>query len=92
MSRPADQGRLIYVGNLPADIKERELDDLFAKVRLQFPFPTFDDLITRSNDLQYGRIKHIEIKMPTRPPAFAFVEFEDRRYVFALQLLRLLVP
>jgi len=48
----------IYVGNLPTDIKESELDDLFYK---------------------YGRIKDIDIKNPLRPPAFAFVTFEDSR-------------
>lgn len=32
MSRyAADDGRLVYVGNLPSDIRERELDDLFHK-------------------------------------------------------------
>lgn len=48
----------IYVGNLPTDIKERELDDLFYK---------------------YGRIKHIDIKTPQRPPSFAFITFDDVR-------------
>ena len=48
----------IYVGNLPIDIKERELDDLFYK---------------------FGRIRDIEIKRPSRPPAYAFIEFDDRR-------------
>jgi arginine/serine-rich splicing factor 1/9 len=48
----------IYVGNLPMDIRTREIDDLFYK---------------------YGRIRDIDIKQPTRPPAFAFVEFEDPR-------------
>lgn len=54
----AREGRLVYVGNLPADIKEREVEDLFYK---------------------YGRIKSIDLKTPPRPPAFAFVEFEDSR-------------
>ena len=48
----------VYVGNLPIDIRERELDDLFYK---------------------YGRIKDIDLKMPSRPPAFAFIAFEDYR-------------
>ena len=42
----------VYVGNLPMDITEREVDDLFYK---------------------FGRIRSIEIKTPSRPPAFAFV-------------------
>ena len=28
---------------------------------------------------RYGRIRDIEIKTPSRPPAFAFVTFDDRR-------------
>ncbi|KAF0683866.1 Aste57867_24092 [Aphanomyces stellatus] len=48
----------VYVGNLPMNIRTRELDDLFYK---------------------YGRIRDIDIKQPSRPPAFAFIEFEDSR-------------
>lgn len=48
----------IFVGNLPIDIREREVDDLFYK---------------------YGRIRDIDLKTPSRPPAFAFVTFEDYR-------------
>ncbi|EKX38933.1 hypothetical protein GUITHDRAFT_39633, partial [Guillardia theta CCMP2712] len=44
------------VGNLPLDIRERDIDDLFYK---------------------YGRIRDIEVKTPSRPPAFAFVEFDN---------------
>uniref|UniRef100_A0A0E0LPN9 RRM domain-containing protein n=1 Tax=Oryza punctata TaxID=4537 RepID=A0A0E0LPN9_ORYPU len=50
--------RTIYVGNLPGDIREREVEDLFYK---------------------YGRIVDIDLKIPPRPPGFAFVEFEDPR-------------
>jgi splicing factor, arginine/serine-rich 1 len=32
MSRgAADDGRLVYVGNLPDDVKEREIEDIFVK-------------------------------------------------------------
>jgi len=48
----------IFVGNLPIDIKERELDDLFYK---------------------FGRIRRIDIKTPSRPPAYAFIEYDDKR-------------
>lgn len=48
----------IYVGNLPIDIKESELDDLFYK---------------------YGKIREIDLKAPARPPAFAFISFDDVR-------------
>jgi len=50
--------RRIYVGNLPMDIKEHEIDDLFYK---------------------YGRITDIEIKRPSRPPAYCFVSFDHPR-------------
>ncbi|XP_068337320.1 serine/arginine-rich-splicing factor SR34-like isoform X1 [Pyrus communis] len=50
--------RTLYVGNLPGDIREREVEDLFFK---------------------YGRIAHIDLKVPPRPPGYAFVEFEDSR-------------
>jgi arginine/serine-rich splicing factor 1/9 len=48
----------VFVGNLPIDIKEREIDDLFYK---------------------YGRIREIDLKTPSRPPAFAFLTFDDVR-------------
>lgn len=51
-------GRIIYVGNLPLDIKEWELEDLFFK---------------------YGKIVNVDLKLPPRPPGFAFIEFEDPR-------------
>lgn len=54
MSRRAS--RTVYVGNLPGDIREREVEDLFQK---------------------YGHITHIDLKVPPRPPGYAFVEFED---------------
>ncbi|WOH14344.1 hypothetical protein DCAR_0933863 [Daucus carota subsp. sativus] len=50
--------RTIYVGNLPGDIREREVEDLFYK---------------------YGHIVEIDLKIPPRPPGYAFVEFEDAR-------------
>ncbi|XP_010429679.1 PREDICTED: serine/arginine-rich splicing factor SR34B-like [Camelina sativa] len=50
--------RTIYVGNLPGDIREREVEDLFIK---------------------YGPIVQIDLKIPPRPPGYAFVEFEDPR-------------
>ncbi len=33
-----------------------------------------------SRRAQFGRIRYIDLKTPLRPPAFAFVEFEDPRY------------
>ncbi|XP_074558897.1 serine/arginine-rich splicing factor SR30-like [Curcuma longa] len=50
--------RTIYVGNLPGDIREKEVEDLFYK---------------------YGSIIDIDLKIPPRPPGYAFVEFEDAR-------------
>uniref|UniRef100_M4B1L7 RRM domain-containing protein n=1 Tax=Hyaloperonospora arabidopsidis (strain Emoy2) TaxID=559515 RepID=M4B1L7_HYAAE len=51
-------GTRIYVGNLPMDVRTREVEDIFYK---------------------YGRIRDIDVKFPSRPPAFAFVDFEDAR-------------
>ena len=28
---------------------------------------------------KYGRIRRIDLKTPARPPAFCFIEFDDRR-------------
>lgn len=56
MTRRID--RTIYVGNLPGDIREREVEDIFYK---------------------YGPIVEIDLKIPPRPPGYAFVEFEDER-------------
>ncbi|KAH6766400.1 SERINE-ARGININE PROTEIN 30 [Perilla frutescens var. hirtella] len=50
--------RTLYVGNLPGDVREREVEDLFYK---------------------YGPIVHIDLKIPPRPPGYAFVEFEESR-------------
>eukprot|EP00192_Tetraselmis_astigmatica_P014423 CAMPEP_0117653484 /NCGR_PEP_ID=MMETSP0804-20121206/3218_1 /TAXON_ID=1074897 /ORGANISM="Tetraselmis astigmatica, Strain CCMP880" /LENGTH=171 /DNA_ID=CAMNT_0005459667 /DNA_START=370 /DNA_END=882 /DNA_ORIENTATION=- len=54
--------RRVFVGNLPQDIRERELEDLFYK---------------------YGRIIEIDLKLPPRPPGFAFIEFDDPRDAIA---------
>ncbi|KAJ6794292.1 serine/arginine-rich splicing factor SR30-like [Iris pallida] len=57
MSRSSSKAsRTLYVGNLPGDIREREVEDLFYK---------------------YGPIVDIDLKIPPRPPGYAFVEFED---------------
>eukprot|EP00241_Pyramimonas_parkeae_P018654 CAMPEP_0114319700 /NCGR_PEP_ID=MMETSP0059-20121206/25408_1 /TAXON_ID=36894 /ORGANISM="Pyramimonas parkeae, Strain CCMP726" /LENGTH=404 /DNA_ID=CAMNT_0001446779 /DNA_START=250 /DNA_END=1465 /DNA_ORIENTATION=+ len=57
MSR--NQGsKTIYVGNLPVDVRRRDLEDLFHK---------------------YGKIVEVDVKVPVRPPGFAFVEFGDSR-------------
>ncbi|XP_039048253.1 serine/arginine-rich-splicing factor SR34-like, partial [Hibiscus syriacus] len=50
--------RTLYVGNLPGDVRESEVEDLFYK---------------------YGPIVHIDLKIPPRPPGYAFVEFEEAR-------------
>ncbi|KAL0903300.1 hypothetical protein M5K25_027669 [Dendrobium thyrsiflorum] len=52
------ESRIIYVGNLPGDIREREIEDLFYK---------------------YGHIVDVDLKIPPRPPGYAFVEFDDAR-------------
>uniref|UniRef100_A0A7N0UGY2 RRM domain-containing protein n=1 Tax=Kalanchoe fedtschenkoi TaxID=63787 RepID=A0A7N0UGY2_KALFE len=50
--------RTLYVGNLPGDVREREVEDIFYK---------------------YGPIAHIDLKVPPKPPGYAFVEFEEAR-------------
>jgi len=50
----------IYVGNLPPDVKQRDLEDLFYK---------------------FGKITNINLKNATQQP-FAFLEFDDPRYVW----------
>ncbi|KAL0928005.1 hypothetical protein M5K25_002237 [Dendrobium thyrsiflorum] len=52
------RSRTIYVGNLPGDIREKEIEDIFYK---------------------YGNIIEIDLKIPPRPPGYAFIEFEDAR-------------
>lgn len=90
--------RTIYVGNLPLDIRESEIDDLFYKVCFTCPWWGFDLDVLHMNCiilyvvkgvanydwctcvyyfiflLQYGRIVDIELKIPSRPPCFCFVE------------------
>ena len=53
-----NEGR-IYVGNLPPDIRTKDIEDLFYK---------------------FGKITFIDLKNRRGPP-FAFVEFEDPRFV-----------
>ena len=31
--------------------------------------------------MQYGRIRNVDLKLNSRPPAFAFIEYDDPRYV-----------
>ncbi|CAK9141585.1 unnamed protein product [Ilex paraguariensis] len=50
--------RTIYVGNLPSDTREWEVEDLFYKYRC---------------------ILDIELKIPTCPPCYCFVEFDNVR-------------
>ncbi|KAH6819065.1 SERINE-ARGININE PROTEIN 30 [Perilla frutescens var. frutescens] len=57
-SKMGRSSRTIYVGNLPGDVRESEVEDLFYK---------------------YGPIVDIDLKMPPRPPGYAFVEFEEPR-------------
>lgn len=49
----------IYVGNLPPDIRTKDIQDLFHK---------------------FGKVTFVDLKNRRGPP-FAFVEFEDSRYV-----------
>lgn len=53
----------IYVGNLPMDVQERDIEDLFYK---------------------YGKIREIELKNNRGTIPFAFVRFEDPRWVLRM--------
>lgn len=55
----------IYVGNLPPDIRTKDIQDLFYK---------------------FGKVLFVDLKNRRGPP-FAFVEFDDPRYVIALFLI-----
>jgi RNA recognition motif-containing protein len=90
---------VIYVGNLPNDIKERELQELFDKVRGRESAGSSKKAIWGASraqrcparhaepapapmsphNPQYGDIRAIDIKIPPRPPPFAFIEFSDPR-------------
>ena len=59
----SDRECRIYVGNLPDDVRERDVEDIFDK---------------------YGKIRAIDIKAKGRAPAFAFVDFDDPRYVLVV--------
>jgi len=50
----------IYVGNLPPDIRTKDVEDVFYK---------------------YGSIRDIDLKNRRGGPPFAFVEFDDSRFV-----------
>ena len=54
-------GHKVYVGNLPSDIRERDLEDMFYK---------------------YGKIVEVDLHARKGIP-FAFIEFEDSRYMYA---------
>lgn len=53
----------IYVGNLPPDIRTKDIQDLFHK---------------------FGKVTFVDLKNRRGPP-FAFVEFEDSRYVYIFE-------
>jgi len=55
---PGQPSPKIYIGNLPMDVRESEIEDIYKK---------------------FGHIVRIDLKTPNRPPAYAFVEYEDER-------------
>ncbi len=64
----------IFVGNLPIDIKEREIEDIFDRQKILLCYLPEPNAIFR-----YGKIRDIDIKCPSRPPAFAFITFDHYR-------------
>ncbi|KAJ6334489.1 hypothetical protein OIU78_011383, partial [Salix suchowensis] len=104
--------RTLYVGNLPGDIREKEVEDLFYKgfvlswtityytylngtikllLKLNGEAPSSLDCatgdkmiigVTKNRDgrcMIMGPVAHIDLKIPPRPPGYAFVEFEEAR-------------
>lgn len=87
----------MYCGNLPEDIREREIEDMFSKVS-EAGVPERAKHSHRHDGRsertalqplhalhplphQYGRILLIDLKTPPRPPAFCFIEYSDPRSV-----------
>lgn len=68
----------VYVGNLPGNVRERDLDDIFYKVRGRCACEGAPSMTPRILP-QYGRIRDVSVKFPPRGPAYAFVEFERER-------------
>ena len=70
----------LFVGNLPMDIKEREVDDLFYKY-LFLIFVSIEEYVSFQlfSYYRYGRIRDIDLKTPSRPPAYAFITYDDVR-------------
>ena len=64
MSNFRNSDSRIYVGNLPPDIRTKDLEDIFYK---------------------FGKIVFIDIKNRQGPP-YAFVEFDDPRYEYYLNV------
>lgn len=54
MSRQHWSGERLYVGNLPYDVTEREVDDLFYKVSCLYLF--FLARVERPNDLDFAAV------------------------------------
>ncbi|TQD79386.1 hypothetical protein C1H46_035080 [Malus baccata] len=75
--------RTIYVGNLPSDIKEWEVEDLFYKFLMHMKVHSVTSMLNVLNNtllnVYYGRVVDIELKIPPRPPCYSFVEFESSR-------------
>lgn len=69
MSRGGNNECRIYVGNLPPDIRSKDIQDLFYK---------------------FGKVVFVDLKNRKGPP-FAFVEFDDPRFVVLQNLTFILI-
>lgn len=66
----------IYVGNLPPDIRTKDVEDLFYR----FGKVVFVDLKNRrGKSTTMNASDQAQIEIPFPGPPFAFVEFEDHR-------------
>ena len=74
----------IYVGNLPPDIRSKDIEDLFYKsvsaprCIMYSVLSVLCILCILYSSPRYGKIVFIDLKNRRGPP-FAFVEFEDTR-------------
>jgi arginine/serine-rich splicing factor 1/9 len=81
--RQSNENNRIYVGNLPPDIRSKDVEDLFFR----FGKVSFVDLKNRRGNFDFpqnsynNKIMHQadSQKSSFTGPPFAFVEFEDHR-------------
>eukprot|EP01018_Ginkgo_biloba_P001214 Gb_13475 [translate_table: standard] len=80
----------IYVGNLPGDVRESEIEDLFYKNSDMFSnMVLLESVAYVASGLKYGRIIDIDLKLPPRPPGYCFIEVFPQNCSFLKPLIAL---